>query len=262
VIPEVSRAALLARVFAMAAMLFSARGAEPLNVLFITGGGYHDYTKLAPHLTNELGMRLNARFDVRFGLDILSNPEFAAPYDVIVYDHCDDEVSDDKLNHAFDATSGGKPTVLLHCAVHAFRKSGKIREWERCCGMRSKVHDPFGPFQVTRLDAASPITRRFPAEWATPGDELYQTISIEPDAHPLLQAVSPKDGRTHVVCWTWQYGKGRVFATTLGHDMKTAASREYLDLLANGLLWSADKLRPDGEPQPGYGTPPAALKLK
>ena len=155
------------------------------------------------------------------------------------------------------AAKAGKPTVLIHCAVHAFRKSPKIREWETCCGMRSKVHDPFGPFAVTRLDDASPITKFFPTEWKTPGDELYQTISIDPDSKPLLKAVSPKDGRTHVVCWTFQYGGGRVFATTLGHDMKTASAPEYLRLLSNGLLWSAGKLQPSGEPAPGFGPQPA-----
>ena len=125
--------------------------------------------------------------------------------------------------------------MMIHCAVHAFRRSPKIREWETCCGMRSKVHDPYAPFAVTKLDQSSPITKLFPNDWKTPGDELYQTISIDPESHPLLKARSPRDGREHIVCWTYQFGQGRVFATTLGHDMKTASSRDYLQLLANGL---------------------------
>ncbi|HUR47539.1 MAG TPA: ThuA domain-containing protein, partial [Candidatus Saccharimonadales bacterium] len=67
-----------------------------------------------------------------------------------------------------------------------------------------------------------------------------------------LKARSPKDGREHVVCWTYQYGQGRVFATTLGHDLKTVSSPEYLRLLANGLLWATSKLGTAGEPMPGY----------
>jgi len=103
-----------------------------------------------------------------------------------------------------------------------------------------------------KLDRDDPITRFFPDEWKTPGDELYQTISIEPQSHPLLKAKSPVDGREHVVGWTRTFGRGRVFATTLGHDMKTAGSPDYLQLLANGLLWACGKLGEDGKPLAGY----------
>jgi uncharacterized protein len=118
--------------------------------------------------------------------------------------------------------------------------------------MRSKVHDRFEGFSVTKLDPESPITKQFPDQWSTAGDELYQTISIEPESHQLLKAKSPQDGRVHIVCWTREFGQGRVFATTLGHDMKTAATPEYLRLVANGLLWACGKLQPDGAPAPGY----------
>jgi type 1 glutamine amidotransferase len=238
-------------------LAFSAPAAEvkPLKVLFVTGGGYHDYKKLAPFLTTNLPQIVRATFDVKFGLDALRDPKFADAYDAVVYDMCDDEASDEVLENALQATRKGKPSVMIHCAVHAFRRSTKIREWETCCGMRSKVHDPYQAFAVKKLDESSPITRLFPNDWKTPGDELYQTIAIDPQSHQLLKAKSPKDGREHVVCWTYQYGQGRVFATTLGHDMKTVTSPDYLRLLANGLLWSCDKLEQNGEPKTGYAAP-------
>ena len=225
---------------------------KPLKALFVTGGGYHDYKKLAPFLTSNLAQIVNVKFEVRFGLDSLRDPKFADAFDVVVYDMCDDEAPDEVLENALQATHKGKPAVMVHCAVHAFRRSSKIREWETCCGMRSKVHDPFQAFTVTKLDAQSPITKSFPDGWKTPGDELYQTISIDPQSHQLLKAKSPKDGREHVVCWTYQYGQGHVFATTLGHDLKTASSPEYLHLLANGLLWTTSHLSTDGQPKAGY----------
>lgn len=229
-----------------------AADAKPLKALFVTGGGYHDYKKLAPYLTTNLPQYVNATFDVRFGLDSLKDPKFADNYDVVVYDMCNDEVPDDVLENALQSVRGGKPSVMIHCAVHAFRRSPKIREWETCCGMRSKVHDPYGSFTVVKLDAESPITKAFPNDWKTPGDELYQTISIDPKSHQLLKAKSPKTGKEHIVCWTYQYGQGRVFATTLGHDMKTVSTPDYLRLLANGLLWSCDKLENSGQPKAGY----------
>ncbi len=248
-------------------LLFSGGGAigaessssakRPLKVLFLTGGGYHDYEKLAPHLTTQLHERIAADFTVKFGLQILSEAKFADPFDAVIYDVCDDEVPDASLENALQSIRAGKPTVMIHCAVHAFRRSPKISEWETACGMRSKVHDAFGPFVVRKIDPTSPITRPFPEEWKTGGDELYQTISIDPKSHILLRAKSPRDGRDHVVCWTSQYGQGRVFATTLGHDMTTAATPDYLRLVANGLLWSCGHLSPDGNPAPGYSAAPA-----
>ena len=224
----------------------------PLKALLLAGGGYHDYEKLVPLLTNKLSEIANVTFDARFGLETLHDPKFAQPYDVLVYDVCFDQVDDELLVNALQATRNGKPTVMIHCAVHAFRKSPKIHEWETCCGMRSKVHDAFGPFTVAKLDESSPITKAFPHDWTTPGDELYQTISIEPESHQLLKAKSPQDGREHIVCWTYQFGKGRVFSTTLGHDMKTSSSPDYLRLVGDGLLWSCGKLEKDGVPSPGY----------
>ena len=234
-----------------------AKSPAPLKVLLVTSGGYHDYKTLAPLLATNLAQRVNATVEAKSGLDVFVNAKFADAYDAVVYDVCDDEIPDASMDHVLNAIRAGKPAVMVHCSIHAFRKSSKIGEWETLCGMRSKVHDPYQKFTVNKLDAGSPITKFFPDDWTTPGDELYQTISIDPQSHQLLKAKSPKDGRTHVVCWTYQFGKGRVFCSTLGHDTKTAATPEYLQLLSNGLLWSCGKLEPDGKPSPGFAAPTA-----
>lgn len=224
-----------------------------IKALMITGGGYHDYEKLVPFLTNQLGRLAKATFDVKFGLETLKNPKFAEGYDIVVYDVCDDEAPDQSLLNALEATRQGKPAVMIHCAVHAFRRSPKIADWEKCCGMRSKVHDRYGPFEIAKLDPKSAITQFLPDHWRTDGDELYQTIAIDPESRQLLKAKSPQDGREHIVCWTYQFGKGRVFATTLGHDMKTTSTPEYLRLVSNGLLWACGKLE---EGKAGSGAKP------
>jgi type 1 glutamine amidotransferase len=229
---------------------------QPLKVLLVTSGGFHDYKTLAPFLTNHLAQLVNATFDAKSGLEIFNDPKFADAYDCVIYDICDDAAPDAAMDNAMNSVRAGKPAVMLHCSIHAFRKSPKISQWETFCGMRSKVHDAFGPFSTTKLGAESPITKSFPETWTTPGDELYQTISIDPQSHQLLKAKSPRDGREHIVCWTSQFGQGRVFCTTLGHDLKTASTPEYLQLVANGLLWSCEKLKSDGTPTAGYAAMP------
>lgn len=212
--------------------------AKPLKAILFVGGCCHDYDALAPHLSKGISQFIPITFDVKFNLDPLTNKSFADNYDVIVYDVCFEEAASSQLENAFQATRNGKPTVMIHCAVHAFRKSEKIGEWEKLCGMRSKYHDPYQPFAVEKVDPKHPITRRFPADWKTPGDEIYQVIEFLPGSTPLLKTKSPQDGREHIVCWVHQYEKGRVFATSLGHDLKTAESTDYIRLLANGISWA------------------------
>ncbi|MGA8100908.1 MAG: ThuA domain-containing protein [Candidatus Acidiferrales bacterium] len=224
----------------------------PLKVLFITGGVYHDYKKLPRLLTSKISQMDNVKFDVVTGLDVLKNAKFADDYDVIVYDLCYDDIDPVALDNALHTGRAGKPTVFIHCAVHSFRNSPQIHEWENYVGLRSKVHDKFGPFSVEKVGPPNPITVGFPSDWKTSGDELYQTIEVIPGTEPLLTAKSPRDGRVHTIGWTHTYGQARVFATTLGHDTKTAKSPAYQRLLANGLLWTCDKLDPDGKPKPGY----------
>src|SRR6185437_2017951 len=60
---------------------------------------------------------------------------------------------------------------------------------------------------------------------------------------------------TNVVAWQHMNGQGRVFGTTLGHDMKTSQDPHYQQLLANGLLWACDKLDDNGQPKLGYQGP-------
>lgn len=245
----------------------SSFAAQPIKALFLTGGGYHDYKKLVPYLTNSFGDRVNVQFDTTWDWEKLRDPNFAKPYDVLIFDVCFDELDPVLVDNALKAIHDGKPAVMIHCAVHAFRRdtnnlatqpgsrSGTntvIHEWEAGVGMRSKVHDKYGPFTTEKVDKRSPILTGFPDDWHTPGDELYQTIEFPKTSHALLRAKSPRDGRVHVVCWTHKYGKGRVFATTLGHDMKTAEDPVYLGLISRGLLWSCDKLDRHGNAEKGY----------
>ena len=245
-----------------------APAAKPLKVLFITGGGYHDYGKQPPFIKEKLESLANVRIDiVNGGKDshavpaLFSDPKFGEGYDAIIYDLCyatDNKPIDPKLyERAFDVTKAGKPAVLVHCAMHCFRPA---QDWAEFAGMRTNHHEKFGPFDVRPADPNNPITRGWPADWKTPGDEQYVTEETYPDTVKLLISTGVGEKAKHpenVVAWEHTYGKGRVFGTTLGHDMHTIADPHYLQLLANGLLWSCDKLQSDGTPAPGYGPPPS-----
>ena len=239
-----------------------------LKVLFISGGGWHDYSKLSPLLTTKISQLANIEFDIKQGSgdqsklpEILKDPKLGEGYDAIVYDICYHASNDGKpedYTNILDVTRNGKPAILLHCAMHCFRPD---KTWAEFAGMRTNHHEQFGPFAAHSVDPASPITLSWPADWKTKGDELYVTEEVYPDTKPLLIAPSPREKdakgepRQNVVAWTHTYGKGKVFGTTLGHDTTTSDDPAYLQLVANGILWACDKLDNDGKPVAGYAAP-------
>jgi type 1 glutamine amidotransferase len=254
--------ALLVAAIGFAAALSAA---EPIKGLFITGGTSHDYHKLAPLLTEGMAKHANVAFTVKMCdkaaqlVAIMKDPKLGEGFDAIVYDMCYADVYDDELiANAKRVTGEGKPTMVIHCAMHCFWKGKKDSSWGECCGMYSNYHEKYGPFAVVVADPPSPIVKFWPESWATEGDELYHNVKFPfPDADSSVALLKGKDpkGDDQVVAWTHALGKGRVFGTTLGHDVKTASTDVYFHLLANGLLWTAGKLGDDGKPVAGYGGP-------
>ncbi len=239
----------------LAAVLAPApQAVKPIKVGYYTGGGYHDYKKQADVIPAGIEKLINAKFEVKWEREALRDPKFGQGYDAIVYNICwaDEKDKDaDLLEILPKVTQAGKPTVVIHGTMHSFRWIDSA--WTECMGMKTRHHDPFGSFAAEKADKAHPILKSWPDEWKTPGDELYVTLKLYPSAKALLNVKSPHDGKVSTVAWTNTYGKGKVFGTTLGHDMKTISLPEYPQLLANGLLWVCDKLGEDGKPKKGYG---------
>lgn len=235
---------------------------EPVKALFVTGGGFHDYHKLTPIITKGMAAYANVAFDVRMCdqgdqlIALMKDPKLGEGFDAIIYDMCYADIYDDELiANAKRVISEGKPTLMIHCAMHCFWKGRKDRSWGECCGLYTNYHEGYAPFAVTLSMPKNAIVAFWPEAWQTTGDELYHNVVFPfPGAdasQPLLSAKDPK-GNDQVVAWTHTFGTGKVFGTTLGHDAKTAQSEVYHHLLANGLLWAVGKLAPDGAPSAGY----------
>jgi type 1 glutamine amidotransferase len=228
-----------------------AAASKPLKALYITGGGHHDYEKLTPLLTDGMKKHAKVEFDIKWGLEALRDKKLGEGYDAIVYNICFGQDNDrEMIENAIRVTREGKPTVLIHCSMHSFQDSD---DWTECCGQRTRRHDRYRAFGTEKVKPDHPAIKQFPDDWKTPGDELYQTIDLPKSSTALLQSSRPdQNGNKSTVCWVHKFGKGPVFATTLGHDMKTAEQETYHKLLAHGLLWTCGKLDESGKPTADY----------
>jgi hypothetical protein len=269
---------------ALAASPAGAAAAKPLKVLLVTGGCCHDYVKQKDLLQAGLEARAHLVIEhlhspdksTKPPLAHLTNPNYAAGYDLVIHDECAAGIDDPALvRNVLHPHLQGTPGVALHCAMHSFRVVKDFARpqapgsegglWFDFLGLQSSRHGPQEPIRITFTDTKHPVTRGL-AGWTTMKEELYNNVQ-PPSVYPAHRALATgwqkttnkKSGATEeseaVVVWTNEYGpkKARVFCTTLGHNNDTVADARYLDLLARGLLWAAGKLDASGRPLAGYG---------
>lgn len=92
------------------------------------------------------------------------------------------------------------------------------------------------------MKADHPIVKDLPDGWKTPEGELYNVLEVLPTATALATGHNGNNKQGDQVCiWVNQYGKGKVFGTTIGHHNSTMQTKEYLKLLSNGIKWAAKK---------------------
>ncbi len=227
------------------------QAAGPVKILLITGGCCHDYdyqTKEIQAAFKEHNVEVEWKVVNEGGkgtkaeLEMYKSPDWAKGFDVVIHNECfADTTSDEYIRKITQAHKEGANAVVIHCAMHTYR-AGKIDDWREFLGVTSRRHDHQSNYPVKVVATDHPIMRDFPKNWVTPKDELYIIETVWPQAKVLATSVSEKDGGSHAVFWTNQYGKARVFGTTYGHSNETFADKAFRQALVNGILWSAGKL--------------------
>lgn len=245
----------LRHLLALVACILSAgflRAAEPkpIKALLITGGCCHDYAKQRQILKDGLEARAhvtvemvhNADTSTKARFDIYEKEDWAKGYDVVIHDECSADVKElPYVANILRAHKEGVAAVNLHCAMHSYRTGSE--DWFAFCGIQSAAHGPQKPIEIAFTAKDHPIVKPL-KDWTTINEELYNNLKIFDSATPLAKGKQDigKKVEESVVAWTNEYGKSRVFSTTLGHNNATVADERYLDLVTRGLLWSCDKL--------------------
>ena len=101
------------------------------------------------------------------------------------------------------------------------------------------------PNKVTIRNSDHPITKGLPKEWMHQGDELYNSLrgpgenmTVLATAHsaPMPGKGTDRDEPDLIVL---NYGKGRIFHTTMGHDVSAMSCVGFITTFLRGAEWAA-----------------------
>jgi len=239
----------------------TAAAAKPLKVLLVTGGGFHDYAKQKDIIATGLTERANIDVTIAYtqgggtnlDFDGYKGDDWFNGYDVIIHNVCSAKTKADTfLPRVIKAhKEHGVGSVVIHCTMHTCRDIDDPNPWRQMLGVKSRNHEKHHPIDVTNTQPDHPIMKPFPKAWTTPQGELYRILEVF-DGTTVLATGVASEKKSHACIWVHQFGKARVFGTTIGHHNETMETEEYLGLVTRGTLWAAGKLSDDGTPAAGY----------
>jgi uncharacterized protein len=224
---------------------------ETVRVLIVTGIDYpgHHWRETTPVLREELSR------DPRMNVTVWDDPYRLDGVDLTRYDvlllHFMNWEQPDPNDHAKENLRGfvesGGGLVIIHFACGAFQ------DWPEYAALAGRVydrvntHDPRGPFTVNIVNPGHPLTGGMGRSFET-DDELYICLTGDKPIELLATARSKITGRDHPMAFVHTYGKGRVFLTPLGHDVKALRGAGTAELIRRGTAWASGR-----EPAAGNG---------
>lgn len=247
----------------------------PIRVLIVDGQNNHKWQETTPVIKRTLESSGRFTVDVATspekGQDMSAFEPAFSDYDVVVSNYNGDRWSE-RTQRLFEKfVAGGKGFVSVHAADNSFsdwdaynrmiglggwggrdEKDGPYVRWKEDVGRfvrdrspgKGGAHGKRVPFAVVVRDREHPITKGLPGSFMQTADELYAKLrGPAENMHVLATGFSaPATGGTgehEPLLMTIRFGAGRVFHTTLGHDVNAMKGLAFQVTLLRGTEWAA-----------------------
>ena len=182
-------------------------------------------------------------FDVEVSdtLDSFLDAEKLSSLDLIVICWTIGQITGDQLKGLVSAVKAGVGIAGWHGGMgDAFRNDC---EYQFMVGGQFVSHPVIG-YEVNIIDHDDPITKGL-KDFNVPGSEQYY-MHVDPSNKVLATTmVKGSDdvpwikGCIMPVVWKKMYGKGRVFYSSMGHQVKDFDIPEVKEIVQRGMLWAA-----------------------
>ena len=215
-----------------------------IKVLLVTGDDVmpaHNWREVSQAVREILAG--SGKFDVRVCEDagVFDAAAALGRYDLVFlqyYNAKTPTLSDAAKANLAAFVKDGKGLAVSHLSSASFKEWDEFR---KMCGrywvMGKSGHGPRSTFKARIANKDHVITQGL-ADFEA-DDELYAKLLGDAPINVLVEADSDWSKKTEPLAFTIDYGKGRVFHETFGHDAKAVQNPAVQKLILRGCEWAA-----------------------